>query len=141
MINLYKKFVNHPLVRYIFVGGVSYVIEMLTLGIFFYVFQLTPTVAVAISFWVGFFVSFALQKLLAFRNKSTNKRHLSRQFLIYSGLVAFNYSFTIAFVWLFEPILSLFLSRTIALGITTAWNFLIYSKIIFKNKDIPPTSA
>jgi putative flippase GtrA len=129
-----QKFIQHQAVRYIFIGGIAYLIELTALYFFAVTLSLGPTLGVAISFWIGLIVSFTLQKIFSFKNKAENKKHLSKQMLSYGTLVAFNYLFTLAFVSFFEPHIGLFIARTIALLITTVWNFYIYSRYIFKSQ-------
>lgn len=135
MKDLAKQIANHSAVRYIFIGGVAFVVEMAALYFFATILSLGPTLGVAISFWIGLVISFTLQKIFSFKNKAKNKKHLTKQMVAYGALVAFNYAFTLLFVSLLEPILTLLIARTIALAITTIWNFYIYSKHIFKNEQ------
>lgn len=130
-----KVVYNHKAFRYIFIGGLAYVVEVSALFFLASTLSLGSTIGVAISFWIGLVVSFTLQKIFSFKNKATTKKHLTQQMIAYGGLVAFNYVFTLVFVSVFEPLLSLLVARTIALLITTVWNFFIYSKYIFKNND------
>jgi len=132
MMDLYKKIAQHSVVRYIFIGGTSYIIEIAVLYILADIVGLGPTLGVALSFWIGLIISFFLQKLFAFRNKSFKKKLLLKQAVAYGALIVVNYIFTLAFVIVFEPIIGLIIARTVALIITTVWNFLLYSRVIFK---------
>lgn len=87
--------------------------------------------AVAIGFWVGFFLAFIMQKLLAFRNTTAAPKQVLRQSVLYILLVLFNYGFTLGFVALLSPLMGVYIARTVALAITTCWNFIIYKKLIF----------
>lgn len=136
MIDLYKKLSQHRLVRYIFIGGVSYVIEIIALYFFTSTLSLGPTIGVAISFWIGLIVSFLMQKIFAFQNKTVEKKHLTKQVISYGVLVAFNYTFTIYAVSALVPYIGLFMSRTLVLLLTTGWNFFVYSRIIFKRSEL-----
>lgn len=133
LFRLFTRLKNKPAVRYVVVGGLSYLIEvaciylLITLGT-------GSLVAIAISFWVGLVVSFLLQKLVAFNDKKRTARALAGQSLSYGILVIVNYFFTLGVVYIGAPLLGAYLARTVALIITTAWNYLIYSKIIFRTK-------
>lgn len=121
-------------VRYVLVGGFAYLCELLL------VFSLikgglNSVSAVAVAFWFGFLISFLLQKVFAFRSKTRSKKHLTRQVVLHSMLVLFNYLFTIFITWLLTPYIGLFPSRTLALAMTILWNFYAYSSIIFKDKE------
>lgn len=129
---LYKKITSNTLVRYIFIGGMSFLIEIAAIFLLVHAIHLPSVAAVAISFWVGLIVSFVLQKYLAFQDKRISPKHLLKQSISYGILIIINYLFTLLFVSYFEDMINLFLARTIALVITTGWNYVIYSKIIFK---------
>lgn len=105
------------------------------LALLIYGLKMTSVLAVGISFWLGFLIAFVLQKLIAFKNTDRSKKTVARQTLLYSGLVGVNYLFTLAFVAIFGPILGTIVARTIALIITTGWNYVIYSKLIFRSKN------
>ena len=119
------------LLRYIIVGGTSYAIELSVLLLLVHVLHFNTTLAVSIGFWLGLVISFLLQKFLAFKNTDTRARRLTIQTVYYALLVLFNYGFTLLFVHLLEPFIDLSIARTLALIITTAWNYVIYKKVIF----------
>lgn len=123
-----QNLLKSPLVRYILVGGSSFVIE---LSCIYIITQLTHDGmrAVAISFWVGLITAFILQKTIAFQNQSKNPKAILTQIFAYITLVAINYAFTLGFVALMQAILGIYVARTIALIITTGWNFVIYKRL------------
>ena len=129
-----KKLLSHNLVRYILVGGGSYVIEMGLILFLTYIAHVNPVLSVGIAFWVGLVISFVLQKIVAFGDTSKSKRQLTTQTIQYAVLVGVNYLFTLLFVWATTALIGIFFARTIALAITTAWNYVIYSKVIFKKR-------
>ena len=128
---LIRQVKTSTLLRYIIVGGTSYAIELTVLLLLVHVFHFNTTLAVSIGFWLGLVISFLLQKFLAFKNTDTHARHLTVQTVYYALLVLFNYGFTLLFVHLLEPFIDLSIARTLALIITTAWNYVIYKKVIF----------
>ena len=128
---LIRQVKTSTLLRYIIVGGTSYAIELSVLLLLVRVFDFNTTLAVSIGFWLGLVISFLLQKFLAFKNTDTRARRLTIQTVYYALLVLFNYGFTLLFVHLLEPFIDLSIARTLALIITTAWNYIIYKKVIF----------
>ena len=129
---------NSTLLRYIFVGGTSYAIELTALLSLVHLLRLDTSVAVSVGFWLGLVISFIMQKFLAFSDNDTQVKRLTIQSLYYAILVLINYGFTLAFVHFFAPLMTLFVARTIALIITTGWNYIVYKKLIFvtpKPKD------
>jgi putative flippase GtrA len=130
----HKNITQNTLVRYLAVGGSSYVLEITVLyGL--KTAGLSSVAAVAISFWFGLLFAFFTQKLIAFKDKNSSKKAYAKQFTIYLALVAFNYAFTLGFVALFDTMLSVYLLRTIALAITTIWNFFVYKFIFHSNEN------
>jgi putative flippase GtrA len=117
--------------RYVVAGILSFSIELGALFFLKKVCGLSNGASTAIAFWIGFLVAFYLQKVLTFKDFEKSKKALSRQLFFYGGLVIFNYLFTIAVVVL-APEDRLVVARTVALVITTLWNFILYKKIIFK---------
>ncbi len=128
---LIRQVKTSTLLRYIIVGGTSYAIELTVLLLLVHVLHFNTTLAISIGFWLGLVISFLLQKFLAFKNTDTRARRLTIQTVYYALLVLFNYGFTLLFVHLLEPFIDLSIARTLALIITTAWNYIIYKKVIF----------
>lgn len=124
---------QHSLVRYVFVGGLTYIFEIAVLIGLHSGLHTQRTIAAAASFWFGLLFSFCLQKLVAFQDYKKEVKAVSRQAFWYAGLVVFNYALTLLIVSWF-PDRELILSRTVALLITTMWNYLIYKHIIFRGR-------
>lgn len=112
-------------------GGLSFFIELIAL-LSLNATGMHRTLAVAISFWIGFVVALLLQKLFAFRDYRRKPKVILKQTAIFSLLVGFNYLFTIGIVSLF-PEEYLLISRTIAIVLVTFWNYFLYKNIVFKN--------
>ena len=127
-----KDLLSRPAVRYIAVGGLSYVIEISILFGLYYIVHIPATAATTIAFWVGLFLSFLLMKLLAFQNFQKEMAAIARQGVLYGLLVVLNYLFILIVVGLF-PARYVMLSRTIAMMIIPLWNFFIYKRLVFKH--------
>jgi len=115
----------------------------LTVGVGVYIFELlvivvaqhqgaSAVLAVAVSFWLGLIVSFILQKVITFKDKRTHHKVLTVQIIAFSALVLFNFGFTLVLTRLVSPPLPAVAARTIALAITTSWNFYLYKRHIFR---------
>lgn len=128
---LSSDILKSTLLRYLLVGAISFAIELSAMYLFILLGAL-DIIAVAIAFWVGLIVSFLFQKIYTFENHTTRVRHLTAQSIGYGSLVIVNYGFTLIFVAIFSPIIGILIARTVALVITTVWNFIIYKKIIFR---------
>ena len=132
---LINQIKSNRLARYIIVGGTSYFFEIIILISLNTYFEINEIFSAGISFWFGFVISFAMQKLFAFQNKEKTIKDIATQSTLYGLLVLVNFIFTITFVFIFSPLMGLIVSRTVALIITTSWNFLAYSKLIFKTPN------
>lgn len=122
----YRQFVT-----YIIVGLGSYVVEMGSLFILKTAFLLSDVAAVAVSFWIGFFVAFVLQKLVTFQNHDKKPKTVTKQLVSYAILAGWNYIFTLGVVALFAPIASVFIVRSGAITVITLWNYFVYRRFIF----------
>jgi len=130
-----RKLLEKPGYRYVLVGGSVYVFELVVIV----VAQLLgagPVMAVAISFILGTLVSFGLQKLVTFGDKRMHHKIVIPQLVITCLLVLFNFGFTLLVTKLLAHVWPTIFSRTLALGITTIWNFYLYKTHIFKKS--PP---
>ena len=121
--------------RYLVIGVSVYIFELLVIVIAIQMGS-SNVVAVGISFWLGLLVSFALQKIITFGDKRMHHRVLLPQIAAFSLLVLFNFGFTILFTKATTHLMPAVLSRTLALGITTIWNFYLYKTKIFKSGGI-----
>lgn len=117
--------------RYIIIGLLVYGVELITITVAQRL-GASSILSVAISFWLGLILSFFLQKLITFRDKRMNHRVLLPQLIAVTCLVLFNFGFTILVTRLLQNVLPAVVTRTIALGVTTIWNFYLYRTRIFK---------
>lgn len=91
--------------------------------------------AVGLSFWLGLLVSFFLQKLVTFGDKRMRSRIVVTQFIAVTLLVLFNFVFTLLVTKVLQNVVPAVVTRTLALGITTFWNFYLYRTRIFKTEN------
>ncbi len=117
--------------RYLLVGVSIYILELAVIVVAQHL-GASSVAAVAYGFWVGLVVSFGAQKLVTFGDKRLHHRILLTQVAAFSLLVLFNFSFTLAFTGLLSPPLPAVICRTVALGLTTIWNFYLYKTHIFQ---------
>lgn len=121
---------NSSLRRYLIIGVSVFGIELAAITIF-ESFGISPVLAVGLAFWLGLATSFVLQKFVAFDDKRTHHKVLLPQVAAFGLLVLWNFGFTILLAHIFRDILPAVLIRTIALGITTVWNYYLYRTRIF----------
>jgi putative flippase GtrA len=135
---MYKKFLarlHAPFGRYLIIGGSVYVFELVVI----FIAQragASSIIAVGLSFWMGLIVSFILTKFVTFGDKRTHHRILIPQMIAVTLLVLFNFGFTLLVTKLLQSVLPAVATRTLALGITTFWNFYLYKTRIFKTDEV-----
>jgi putative flippase GtrA len=119
--------------RYLVIGISVYLLELIVILVA-QALGASAVAAVGLSFWIGLVVSFILQKFITFGDKRVHHTVLLPQILAFSLLVLFNFGFTILVTKLLSNTVPAVLTRTLALGITTIWNFYLYKTRIFKLK-------
>lgn len=125
-----RAFIDRPIGRYLVIGGSVYVIELIIIiGLQKSGMDATP--AVGIAFLSGLALSFLLQKMVTFNDRRLHHRILLPQVTAYSLLVIFNFSFTLLLTEMLSAVIPATVIRTIALAITTIWNFYLYKTRIF----------
>ncbi|MEI8339027.1 MAG: GtrA family protein [bacterium] len=133
--NLKTKIQNYSkntLHRYLVIGGSVYLLEMI---IILLAQQLgaSAVMAVAISFWVGLVVSFALTKFVTFSDNRKHARIVVPQMLAFGLLVLFNFGFALFVAKILSNTFPAVVNRTISVCIATIWNYFLYKKHIFTN--------
>jgi putative flippase GtrA len=129
-----RALLQRPFGRYLVVGVSVYLFEVVVIIIAQW-WGANAVVAVAVSFWLGLIVSFFLQKLVTFRDKRMHHKILIPQLLAAGLLVLFNFGFTVLMTSWLGHLMPAFIVRTLALGITTIWNFYLYKTSIFKQSE------
>jgi putative flippase GtrA len=129
-----KILLQRPGIRYLFIGGSVYVLELLIILLAQHL-GASPVCAVAISFSIGTLVSFFLQKFITFSDKRMHHRILVPQLIATGLLIVWNLVFSVLITKLLQHHLPPVVTRTLALGITTIWNFYLYKTRIFKNDE------
>jgi putative flippase GtrA/LmbE family N-acetylglucosaminyl deacetylase len=128
--------ISPQMLRYLLVGGSVYVLELVVI-VAAQAWGATSVVAVAAAFWIGLVVSFILQKFFTFSDKRTHHKVLLKQIIAVTLLVLWNFTFTIAVTKLLANLVPAVVTRTIALLITTLWNFYLYKTSVFKAPEVP----
>ena len=131
----FKQLMSRPGGRYLVIGGSVYAFELAIIVIAQY-FGASAPWAVAISFCLGTAVSFLLQKLVTFGDKRMHHRILIPQIIATAILILWNLGFSVLLTKLLQHVWPAVVTRTIALLITTVWNFYLYKTRIFKGSEV-----
>lgn len=120
-------------------GGATVGADYVTFGVL-YTLHAPLFVATAASLMAGFVVSFTLNRQWVFNAKSADaEKRAVEQLVLYAVLFVFN---TFAAFWFIETAqkywgLNPLLGKPVTMAFITAWNFVIYKKVIFRLKPTP----
>lgn len=127
------------LLRYLLIGGSSFVLDLGLLTLGFRTLHLPLWVATAAGFWGSFFYNYLLQRRFSFDAAGSHVGSLVR----YSALLAFNTVATIAIVGFFQRIgWGYVTGKIVAAAATTIWNYFAYREWVFvaDTRSEPPLS-
>lgn len=133
----YNKLISAGMSRYIAVGLSVYALELLIILVA-QKLGASSILAIGLSYWTGLLVSFWLQKIITFKDRRMHKRILAKQILYTYMLVIFNFLFTITLARMLGSTVPAVISRTLAISLTTIWNFYLYKTRIFGDNELPP---
>lgn len=129
-------------VRFVIVGGLNTVLDFALLFLFVNL-GINKFVANYLSTGISMIFSFFVNKSFTFKHKEGNAK---KQFVLFLAI-------TIAGLWVIQPIVIwivtgmispfldnsqviLFIAKVIATGASLVWNYLLYSKLVFKKLHI-----
>lgn len=130
---LYK----HPLMRYLFVGGTTFIIDEGLLIILHGKLDVWLPAALFLAYLTAFIYNFSLNRWWAF--SAAENKSLHEHVVPYTFLFFFNLMFTIVFVSIVSHFINYALAKALAVMIQVSWTYIIYKNFIFaKNKFVPP---
>ncbi len=128
---------RHRLIRYLFVGGTTFIIDEGLLILLHGKANLWLPLALLIAYTTAFIYNFWLNRSWAFNASQT--KNLRQHIFPYTVLFLFNLGFTIVFVSLVSHVFSYALAKPLAVIIQVSWTYFIYKNIIFTDsKTVPP---
>ena len=144
MKDLLKKLKNNQAFWFSVIGGINTALDFIIL---FVLTSLGVKIFIANIFSTGttFIISFLMNKKITFKSVSNNKKELIREMVLFIIITLFglwviqNIVISTAMP-IFENLLknkriSLLLSKLIATIFSLIWNFILYKKVVFKNKS------
>lgn len=140
MLNKVRALLHSPaavkqVAKFLVGGLLTVAVDYLTFTVLV-LFDVSLVIASIASFLAGFVVSFSINKLWVFGAKKESQRHSTRlQMTLYVALLFFNMAFTYYFIFFAEKLgVSVFIGKACTILLITAWNFVLYKKVIFKLK-------
>lgn len=109
--------------RYIFVGGIAAVVNILTLFVLTDIFKIYYIISSILGFILGLIVNYLLSKLLVFTKESFNNK--KKEFISYAIIGVIGLGIDTLFMYLFTSLFEVYylLSKIISTIITFIWNF------------------
>lgn len=122
--------VNHRLLKFLISGGSAALIEYIVFLILNSLLRVDVIVANTVSFSCGLVVSYMLNRVWVFKSAADHKK----QFASYLLLAVINLVLSNILVWLLVHVVVIapFIAKFLTMGAVASWNYLIFSKIIFK---------
>ena len=120
---------QHKFVRYIIVGGSTFVIDF---GILFSLHELlniSIPIATSTAYWVSVTYNFVLNRSWTF--SGVEQKQLHKNAGAYLLLLAFNYLFTLLFVSVMSHFIYFAIAKAIAVGLQITWTYFIYKRYVF----------
>lgn len=128
---LHKYLFRHQFMRYLFIGGSTFIIDFGLLVVLHDLLNLNLLLSASISYWMSVSFNFTMNRLWTF-NK-TSKDSIEHHLLFYGLLLAFNYMFTVSFIWATTNLgVHYTFAKILAVGIQIPWTYYIYKKIFSK---------
>jgi putative flippase GtrA len=122
---LYK----HHFVRYLLVGGSTFVLDFGTLVLLHGVLNFGIAASTSVAYWLSIIYNFTLNRYWTFdaREKDSLQRHITTYFM----LLVVNYLFAVTFVSFASDHINYIFAKAIAVIIQMIWTYPIYKKVIF----------
>lgn len=120
--------------KYFIVGFSGLFLDIGSLILFTEIFGLAPVIAVIINQAFLMAYNFSLNKYWSFRNKEMPHKQLVRYF----GLAAFNYSFAVATMYVFNHIFGFDYKwvRVSTIAVMVSWNFFLYKYWVYASNEV-----
>jgi len=128
---------NHHVIRYLFVGGTTFIIDLGLLVLLHGKEKMWLPLATFIAYSVSVVFNFSLNRWWTF--SASESKSLRQHIAPYAILLGFNLLFTVAFVSIVSHFVNYAIAKVMAVIIQISWTYFIYKNVIFtKAKTVPP---
>lgn len=132
--NRVTRLLESSAVRYLIIGGVSFVLDLGLLTVCYRYLHWALWLATGVGFWGSFFCNYLLQHRFSFGSRASTVGSLVR----YSVLLGFNTLATMAIVELAQHVgWGYVAGKLIAAAATTVWNYFVYREWVFAQRPAP----
>lgn len=123
---------HHNFIRYLFVGGTTFIIDIGTLFVLHGKLQVNIAIATSIAYWLSVIYNFSLNRWWTFSASENNK--LRHHLMAYGVILGINYLFTVIFVSFVSRHINYAAAKTIAVAIQVTWTYPVYKHFVFVDK-------
>jgi putative flippase GtrA len=120
---------RHHFVRYLFVGGTTFILDFGLLYTAHTHLGVKIAAATSIAYWVSITYNFLLNRYWTFDNRE--KESLQRHITIYFVLLVANYFFVLVFVSFMSHHINFVYAKALAVLIQMTWTYYLYKHYIF----------
>lgn len=119
-------------VRYLFVGGIAYIVDFSALYIFTDIFKIHYLISAAVAFILGLITNYTLCLLIVFPSRTLKNKKL--EFLLFSLIGVVGLGLNEIVIWLFTEHLSFhyLVSKIFSTIFVLLWNFLARKFLLFR---------
>ncbi len=132
--NALKKQTIKQFIKYLFVGGSSFLLDYGLFLLFYKKIGVSEVYSNMLSVFISFWYNFLLNRFWTFGSKTT----FLEQMIYYVALMLFNMLFSSWFIYIMYSRFSIspVIGKVIAMCLIVAWNFILYKTVIFKSKNV-----
>lgn len=128
---------RHRFMRYLAVGGTTFMLDEGLLILLHGKFNIWLPLATFVAYIVSFVYNFSLNRWWSFSAAEANS--LRRHIVPYTALFIFNLVFTVVAVSLLSHVMNYALAKPLVVIAQTTWNYFIYKNYIFvRLESVPP---
>lgn len=128
LVFLYK----HPFIRYLIIGGSTFVLDLSLLVLLHGHFEVNLTIAASIGYWVSVTYNFLLNRWWVF--SAQESRSLHKHALLYASLLTVNYLYTVVGMNILTRYMTYELAKVFVIVFAITWTYPIYKHYIFTKK-------
>lgn len=130
---------RHHFVRYLFVGGSTFIIDFGLLALLHGIFALPIAIATSAAYWISILYNFMLNRYWTF--DAREKRSLKRHIATYLLLLLINYVFVVVFVAIISHYVNYLVAKALAVALQMIWTYPVYKNKIFVSSPDAPLAA
>lgn len=120
---------RHHFIRYLFVGGTTFLIDFSILFFLHEVVHFNLALATSIAYWASITFNFLLNRSWTF--SASEKKKLHEHALFYGLLLSFNYLYTVIAVSILSHFMYFGIAKLIAVITQVSWTYFLYKNYVF----------